>query len=74
MADCDVDAADLHLILNPETKQRENFYSGKTAFIRRDECTECGECINVCQFDAISPDYVVDPVVGRSVRISIYFF
>jgi MinD superfamily P-loop ATPase len=73
MADCDVDAADLHLILNPETKHKEEFYSGKTAFICKDECTECGECINVCQFDAISPDYVVDPVSCEGCGVCVWF-
>jgi MinD superfamily P-loop ATPase len=73
MADCDVDAADLHLILNPEIKHKEDFYSGKTAFIRRDECTECGECVNVCQFDAISPDYVIDPVSCEGCGVCVWF-
>lgn len=73
MADCDVDAADLHLILAPNSQQQEDFYSGKTAFIRRDECTECGECTNVCQFDAISSDYVVDPVSCEGCGVCVWF-
>lgn len=52
MADCDVDAADLHLILSPEIQHEEDFYSGKTAFIRENDCTECGKCVEVCQFAA----------------------
>ena len=48
MADCDVDAADLHLILNPTIKHEEEFRSGKTAFIREGGCTQCGKCIEVC--------------------------
>jgi MinD superfamily P-loop ATPase len=62
MADCDVDAADLHLLLKPEIKERHEFRSGVTARIDKDLCQECGECISVCRFDAISRDFTVDPV------------
>jgi len=61
IADCDVDAADLHLILNPALEKREEFYGGKTAVIDSDKCQQCDECIRVCRFDAIK-DYTVDPI------------
>ncbi|MCU0644796.1 MAG: 4Fe-4S binding protein [bacterium] len=73
MADCDVDAADLHLILSPEIQHEEDFYSGKTAFIREKDCTLCGKCIEVCQFDAISHDFVVDPVACEGCGVCVYF-
>ena len=73
MADCDVDAADLHLILAPQIKQQEDFRSGKTAYIRQQDCTECGKCIEVCQFDAISPDYVVDPPSCEGCGVCVWF-
>ncbi len=53
LADCDVDAADLHLILQPEIKRREVFRSGHEAGIRTVDCTGCGVCEEVCRFDAI---------------------
>jgi MinD superfamily P-loop ATPase len=62
MADCDVDAADLHLLLKPEIKERHEFRSGVTARIDKDMCQECGECLSVCRFEAISADFAVDPV------------
>jgi MinD superfamily P-loop ATPase len=62
MVDCDVDAADLHLLLKPEIKERYEFRSGVTARIDRDMCQECGECISVCRFEAINEDFRVDPV------------
>ncbi|MDP8212435.1 MAG: ATP-binding protein [Candidatus Zapsychrus exili] len=62
MADCDVDAADLHLLLKPDVKERYEFKSGKTAFIDRKLCIECGKCVSICRFSAISDDFVVDPV------------
>jgi len=62
MADCDVDAADLHLLLKPEIKERHEFRSGVTAKLDRKLCEECGECLRVCRFDAISEDFQIDPV------------
>ena len=62
MADCDVDAADLHLLLEPTIKERHEFRSGKTAKIDKKFCKQCGKCIAVCRFDAISDDFRVDPI------------
>ena len=62
MADCDVDAADLHLLLQPKIKERHIFKSGKTAKIDRKLCQQCGKCITACRFSAISDDFVVDPI------------
>ena len=62
MADCDVDAADLHLLLKPDIKERHEFRSGKTAVIDKKLCNRCGRCISICRFDAITEDFTVDPV------------
>ncbi len=56
--DNDVDAADLHLIFNPEIKERYNFDSGSVAVINPDVCTNCGLCAEHCHFDAIHPNKV----------------
>jgi len=61
MVDCDVDAADLHLLLRPSVKEERDFISGKTATINEKECNQCGLCQDLCRFDAIR-DYTVDPV------------
>lgn len=61
MADCDVDAADLHLLLKPETTERHEFRSGQVAVIDKNICTECGLCRDLCRFEAISAN-TVDPV------------
>lgn len=55
LADCDVDAADLHLILEPRTRHRETFVSGREASIRPTDCTGCGVCLDNCRFGAIEP-------------------
>lgn len=62
MVDCDVDAADLHLLLHPSVKERFEFRSGQTARIDKVRCCECCECIDMCRFDAIGKDFVIDPV------------
>ena len=61
LADCDVDAADLHLLLNPTIREENEFWSGQIAYIAREQCTECGLCQEVCRFGAIQ-DFKVDPV------------
>ncbi|MBE0479991.1 MAG: ATP-binding protein [Dehalococcoidia bacterium] len=61
LADCDVDAADLHLLLSPSERQKTEFWSGQTAIIDRARCTECGLCEDLCRFHAIK-DFRVDPV------------
>ncbi len=53
VADCDVDAADMHLLLQPDFANSEDFYSGEIAQINQDKCIQCGECKAVCRFDAI---------------------
>ena len=62
MADCDVDAADLHLLLAPSIKERHEFRSGKTAIIEKERCIQCGKCLEVCRFNAVSKDFKVDPI------------
>jgi MinD superfamily P-loop ATPase len=61
LADCDVDAADLHLLLNPSVKQDNEFWSGQIARIDPDKCTQCGLCQDLCRFNAIR-DFIVDTV------------
>ncbi len=61
LVDCDVDAADLHLLLQPTVKKSEEFWSGKTAVIDQKFCTGCGVCEQVCRFDAIN-NFKVDPI------------
>lgn len=56
LADCDVDAADLHLLLKPDIQQEHEFYSGHEATIRPDDCTGCGTCAELCRFDAVVSD------------------
>ena len=62
LCDADVDAADLHLLMQPEVKKRTDFMGGSKAVINPDLCTGCGTCRTLCRFDAISDRYEVDPI------------
>ena len=53
LADCDVDAADLYLVVNPRIQYQEPFSGGKKAYIRCDKCIGCDQCIEKCRFGAI---------------------
>jgi len=61
LADCDVDAADLHLLLKPVIQQNHEFWSGQVAVIEEEKCTQCGLCQEICRFAAID-DFKVNPV------------
>ncbi len=62
MCDCDVDAPDLHLLLKPQIEKKFNFVGGGKARIDGERCVKCGKCVEVCEFDAIGENFVVDPI------------
>lgn len=71
LADCDVDAPDLHILTSPQVQQTHPFSGGKKARIVNDACCGCGRCAAVCRFDAIGQaqgnqvvavTYAVDPI------------
>ena len=65
IADCDVDAPDLHLLLHPEIIKKEEFKGLKVAVMNKTLCTECGMCEEACRFNAIAlteeSGYAVNP-------------
>jgi MinD superfamily P-loop ATPase len=67
-ADCDVDAPDMHLLLQPEVRHEEDFMGNGCARIDELKCTACGKCAEVCRYDAVrvgngdGPAYSVDPL------------
>lgn len=59
LADCDVDAPDLHLVLDPDNYQSEPFYT-QVAVRDEEKCTGCGQCLANCCFGAVGEDYSID--------------
>ena len=59
LVDCDVDAADLHLLLQPVIREKHEFWSGQVATIDKSRCTQCGLCQELCRFKAIN-DFTID--------------
>mgnify|MGYP000865321182 FL=1 len=53
LADCDVDASDLHLVMSPRIAEKGEFWSGKKARIEEEKCNKCGLCQELCRFGAI---------------------
>lgn len=61
LADCDVDAPDLHMLLHPEIIETREFRGSKIAVIEETKCVKCGLCREKCRFDAITQNLTVDP-------------
>lgn len=83
LADCDVDAADLHLVLQPTVRKDSDFSGGKRASIVADKCIGCGKCQELCRFDAISfngppndtvaKTFTVDPISCEGCKVCVEF-
>ncbi len=82
-ADCDVDAADLHLVLEPKIMQKSDFSGGKRAAIVGQKCSGCGKCQELCRFDAIHINgegndvadkiFTVDPISCEGCKVCVEF-
>ena len=75
LADADVDAANLELVLQPKLIEQQDFKGGKVAVIDQDSCASCGDCQAVCRFDAIHHAdglYVIDPIACDGCAACVY--
>ena len=81
IVDCDVDAADMHLVLSPTIRERHEFRSGNEAVIRRELCKGCGACLANCRFSAVrvvrtdagTPQYSIDPTACEGCGVCVRF-
>ncbi len=71
VADCDVDAADLHLVLEPRILRRGDFTGGRRARIKAGHCTACGKCEELCRFDAIFFDGPGNDLAPKTFRVDL---
>lgn len=74
LCDLDVDAPDLHLLLAPEKREENEFWSGHEAVIRTEDCANCATCLNECQFGAIEfsiEGYSVKPFLCEGCRLCV---
>jgi MinD superfamily P-loop ATPase len=62
IADCDVDAPDLHMLLHPEVIETQEVKGSKIAVIDKKKCFDWGICRKKCRFGAITADLKVDPI------------
>ncbi len=69
ISDCDVDAPNLHLLLSPQIQHTEEFIASQVASIDSQLCTQCNACKEACRFDAITPQYEVDPILCEGCKV-----
>jgi MinD superfamily P-loop ATPase len=75
LADADVDAANLELVLQPRLLEQQDFKGGKVAVIDQDTCSACGTCQAVCRFDAVNLTegiYTIDPIACDGCAACVY--
>ncbi len=81
IADCDVDAADLHLVLEPQVHERHAFRAGHVALIRQTDCIGCGACLAQCRFEAVrmqgvaagAATFSIDPIACEGCGVCVHF-
>lgn len=74
LADCDVDAANLHLLMKNRVLEEEHeFWCGKKPHIDRNKCTQCGKCLELCRFSAVKADWSIDRFSCEGCGVCAYF-
>ncbi len=72
LSDCDVDAANLHLLLDPEIQHEGEFQGSQEALKDDSKCINCGECARVCRFHAIDADFNIDSFLCEGCGACVY--
>ncbi|NLO45124.1 MAG: 4Fe-4S binding protein [Clostridiales bacterium] len=61
IADCDVEAPNLHILMGGQVVEQKDFYGAEEAVINKEKCTSCNICRETCRFDAIDEDFEIIP-------------
>jgi MinD superfamily P-loop ATPase len=69
LADNDVDAADLHLLLKPQIREKHPFVGSTKATVDSDKCIGCGKCAEICHFDSFRFDGPANDLIGKTWRV-----
>lgn len=76
ICDLDVDAPDLHILLEPDMQETHEFYSGNEAVIDREKCVSCGLCAEMCKYGAITETdqgFQVNPLRCEGCKVCVAF-
>ncbi len=60
IADCDVDAPDLHILMGPQNISNQDFSGTQKAVVDLTSCSHCMNCVTSCKFNAISDSIVIN--------------
>lgn len=71
MTDCDVDAPDLHMLLQPEVLEKQEFKASRVAVIDEETCVKCRKCEEHCRFGAIE-DNTIDSILCEGCGVCAY--
>ena len=74
ICDLDVDAPDLHLLLDPDRAETHEFWAGHTAAVAPERCTQCGQCHAVCRYGAVSDTaegFAIDPIRCEGCKVCV---
>jgi len=72
LVDCDVDAANLHLLLDPSIRAAGEFEGSKLAVKDDGSCIACRKCVDVCRFRAIDAELQIDPYLCEGCGACVY--
>lgn len=75
IADCDVDAPNLHLVLSVTEEEKKDFSGARVAVINGEKCKSCGKCLTVCRFDSIKKEqegYFIEPMHCEGCAACVY--
>ncbi|MFP4017100.1 MAG: 4Fe-4S binding protein [Halanaerobiales bacterium] len=72
LADCDVDAPNMHLLMQPDIQEDKVFISAKLAVKDKNKCINCGKCREACRFNAVDEEFEINPIKCDGCGVCVY--